>query len=76
MRNDRRYAAVSGRVLAGAALLLLMVLASCRLTPTGSPLSAQAMAPPMVLASTLGQLNSQSALASGPLVLVFYRGHF
>jgi len=66
----------SRRALVGAALMMLAAFSACRLTSTGSPLLAQATAPAMVLESTLGPLNSQSALAGGPLVLVFYRGHW
>jgi hypothetical protein len=68
--------ALSLRTLAAAALTALVTLAACHLTPVGSPLTAQATAPEVALDSTLGPLRSPQALAGGPLVLVFYRGHW
>ena len=58
------------------AALLTATLSACRLKTTGAPLALQAATPATLLDSTLGPQSSQSALAQGPLVLVFYRGHW
>lgn len=57
-------------------LTALTSLSACRLHTTTPPLAAQAAAPAFTLDSTAGSLSAQSALSSGPLVLVFYRGHW
>lgn len=61
--------------LLGTALFALTA-GGCRLATVGSPLATQTAAPAATLESTLGPLSTQSALAQGPLVLVFYRGHW
>lgn len=62
--------------LGGAALALLAIVAACHLTPKAPPLLAAATAPQFAVESTLGPQSSQAALARGPLLLVFYRGHW
>lgn len=62
--------------LIGLSLFVLTALSACRLHTTTPPLAAQAAAPAFTLDSTAGSLSAQSALSSGPLVLVFYRGHW
>ena len=60
--------------LRAALLLTLLAGAGCRLRPEGQPLPLHAAAPPFEVASTAGTLDARAALATGPLVLVFYRG--
>lgn len=62
--------------LLGLSLFVLTALSACRLHTTTPPLAAQAVTPAFTLDSTAGSLSAQSALSSGPLVLVFYRGHW
>jgi hypothetical protein len=62
--------------LLGLSLFGLTALGACRLHTTTPPLAAQAAAPAFALASTAGPLDAQSTLAGGPLLLVFYRGHW
>jgi hypothetical protein len=59
-----------------ALLLFALAAPACRLTPAATPLSLRTVAPPFSLPSTAGVLDSRAALAQGPLVLVFYRGHW
>lgn len=55
---------------------LIFVGAGCHVKTTGEPLALETLAPPVKLSSTMGELDSRQALARGPLVLVFYRGHW
>lgn len=74
MRRTRSHLA---RVaLLSSSLLSLAAVGGCHLTTAASPLPAQTAAPAATLESTLGPLNTQSALSQGALVLVFYRGHW
>ena len=57
-------------------LACLLVASACQLKRTGPSLPPQSMAPPVVLESTRGPLDTQAAISRGPLVLVFYRGHW
>ena len=57
-------------------LLLFLMGAGCRLQTTSEPLALQAVAPSLVLSSTAGTLDSKQAISQGPLVLIFYRGHW
>jgi len=71
----------SQRLLAAASLWSLLagtVVGSvgCRLTATGPALPVAARPAGFVLASTQGPLDSAAAVAQGPLVLIFYRGHW
>lgn len=64
-----------------AAMVLWLAAASaqfsgCALVPKAVPLTEQAAPQPFTLASNQGPLSSSDALARGPLVVLFYRGHF
>lgn len=67
---------VQARVFFAAAGLLLATQGGCRLQTTGSQPAVQTAAPAALLDSSLGVLDSRAALARGPLVLIFYRGHW
>lgn len=54
----------------------LVGLAGCRLHATGPALAEAARPASFTLPSTSGTLDSAAALAQGPLVLIFYRGHW
>lgn len=51
-------------------------LAGCQLHAASPTLPTAATPPTFTVASTEGTLDSAAALAKGPLVLIFYRGHF
>lgn len=51
-------------------------LAGCHLRATGPALASTATPAPFTLASTQGRLDSAVAVEKGPLVLIFYRGHW
>jgi hypothetical protein len=57
-------------------LAALLFGVACRLAPAGRPLPTAATAPAFHLESTVGPLDVRAALAAGPLVLLFYRGHW
>ncbi len=61
---------------AGLGFLLMATQGACRLHTTGSQPALRAAAPALLLESSLGPLDSRAALAHGPLVLIFYRGHW
>lgn len=48
----------------------------CRVSPRGTPMAEQAVAAPFTAKSSLGELDMTAALGRGPLVLIFYRGHW
>jgi len=55
------------------------VLASvgCRLKSTGKPVASEAIAPEFTLPDQDGNVTSLAGMrANGPVVLVFYRGHW
>lgn len=58
------------------AALLLAALPACKLNTAEAPLATQVQAPAIKLASSLGEVSTQTALAQGPMVLIFYRGHW
>ena len=59
-----------------AILALALPLLSCALRGVVAPLEVGPTAPPVLLASTDGPQDSRQALQRGPLVLIFYRGHW
>lgn len=65
---------LGGRAGLGAAGLLS--LAACQLHSTGHTLETAAIPASFTLPSTEGTLDSAAALSKGPLVLIFYRGHW
>lgn len=54
----------------------LVGLAGCMLHATGPTLETAATPASFTLPSTGGTLDSAAAVARGPLVLIFYRGHW
>jgi hypothetical protein len=54
----------------------LVLGAGCRVSPRGTPLAEQTVAAPFTAQSSLGELDAGAALGRGPLVLIFYRGHW
>lgn len=76
-RQSKRRARLRSVGLAGLlGLALLGGPLGCRLSPKAVPATEQALITPFVAESTLGRLDSAAALAQGPLVLIFYRGHW
>jgi cytochrome oxidase Cu insertion factor (SCO1/SenC/PrrC family) len=71
---------VARRRIARAALVALAVLAvggGCRLRSRGTPAAEAAVAPDFTLPDQDGQAHALADLrAKGPVVLVFYRGHW
>ena len=77
MRRVPHWSRIGAALRLGAlALVVATTLAACRLTTKTPPLLAQAAGPAFAIDSTLGPLSSQEALSRGPLVLIFYRGHW
>lgn len=78
--RSRLLATVLGGALRGgpalAAGLAVVSAGGCQLRAVTPALPENATPPPFTLASTGGTLDSAAALAKGPLVLIFYRGHW
>ena len=74
--NKRSVNLRCGGRLRSAALAGGLWLAGCRLHATGPALAEAARPASFTLPSTSGTLDSAAALAQGPLVLIFYRGHW
>ena len=69
--RSRAYELMSGVVLAGC-----LATSGCALHPKSPPLAAQSALATFSVHSSQGQLSAADALQNGPLVVLFYRGHW
>lgn len=75
-RNLSQRAAPSRRAALMLGVGVLALGLGCRVSPKGTPVAEQAVAVPFTAKSSLGELDLTAALGRGPLVLIFYRGHW
>ncbi len=69
--RSRAHGLLSGVVLAGC-----LATSGCALHPKAPPLAAQSALATFSVHSSQGQLSAADALQNGPLVVLFYRGHW
>lgn len=67
---------LSRRAVLALGLGVLALGLGCRVSPKGTPVAEQTVAVPLTAQSSLGELDMTAALDRGPLVFIFYRGHW
>ncbi len=64
------------QVLCGLGLSLLVTSTACSLQPKSPPIATQMTMASFAVDTHLGKKSAEEALQKGPLVVLFYRGHW